>query len=535
MRMAHDGLLRWLLMLIIVVLSIMIGSRIVIAQQINRSTESTGIEGQSVTSTADTSAVFLPVAMKNAREAADMILVPAGDFQMGCDAANNGGYSCMGMSLQTVHLDAYYISRTGITNAQYAQCVAGGGCTPPHSNSSSLRPSYYNNPAYAAYPVTFVDYYQATAYCRWMGGRLPTEAEWQKAARGAEDTRPWPWGAEAPNCTLANFWPGPGCVGDTSPADSYPAGASPYGVLNMAGNLWEWVEGSVLYGGGAGSSADDLRVFAHHAESPGYSHAPGLGFRCVRPVTPQPPTTDTILIPAGEFQMGCDPAHNGGYPCDVDELPLHTVYLDAYRIDRTEVTNQAYAQCVTASACTRPYYNSSATRPSYYGNPEYATYPVINVSWYQADAYCRWAGKRLPTEAEWEKAARGTEDTRAFPWGDQAPDCTLANFWPGPACVGDTSAVGSYPDGASPYGVLDMAGNVWEWINDWWQVDYYATSPANNPPGPDTGIDKVLRGGSWHIYDLGNSLRVASRGNVMPSFPYGANMGFRCASAPHGS
>lgn len=193
-----------------------------------------------------------------------------------------------------------------------------------------------------------------------------------------------------------------------------------------------------------------------------------------------------FYVPAGEFTMGSDKG-------DSNEKPVHSVYLDAFWIDQTEVTSAMYSKCVRDTACNPPSQSKSATRQSYYGNPDFNDYPVVYVSWDDANAYCAWATRRLPTEAEWEKAARGT-DSRNYPWGNSAPTSKLLNY---NKYIGDTTKTGSYPDGASLYGAFDMAGNVSEWVADLYRELYYASSPRSNPPGPNQGSARVVRGGSF--------------------------------------
>jgi len=228
-----------------------------------------------------------------------------------------------------------------------------------------------------------------------------------------------------------------------------------------------------------------------------------------------------VLIPAGQFVMGSDEGV-------LDEKPAHSVFMDSYYIDKYEVTNEQFELCVQLKICRRPIDVSSYQRLSYFGNPLFADYPVINVTIEMARAYCEdWRGARLPTEAEWEKAARGT-DSSTFPWGDEI-NCSHANYRD-KACerVRDTTSVDSFERGVSDYGVYNMSGNVWEWVKDWYSPAYYLNSPDSNPPGPASavvGIYYVKRGGSFQ--DEWSNLRTTNREKNDPT-NYGSNLGFRC-------
>src|SRR5687768_6020196 len=195
-----------------------------------------------------------------------------------------------------------------------------------------------------------------------------------------------------------------------------------------------------------------------------------------------------VFIPTGTFRMG-----GMDVRAAADEMPSRDVQLDAFWVDQLEVTNAMYLLCVSSGTCTPPQSFKSQRRSDYFNNIEFKDYPVVYVTWGQAKAYCEWAGRRLPTEAEWERAARG-DDFRTFPWGEDKADGLLANF---NMLVGDTSRVGTYPTGSSPFGVLDMAGNVAEWVNDFYSFNY-SLADILNPTGPATSasLNRVVRGGS---------------------------------------
>ena len=269
-----------------------------------------------------------------------------------------------------------------------------------------------------------------------------------------------------------------------------------------------------------------------------------------------PAMTEMVYVPPGSFQMG----NNGSEPFTFgNELPRHEVYLSGYWLGRCEVTRGEYRQFIAGGGYGNPACWSSAgwnwrlsqgrTEPRYWaaqqdwdyplddgegGFTQTDEHPVVGVVYYEAEAYCSWAGGALPTEAQWEKAARWTgSHSNVFPWGDtwEAEFCN--NFWDSnPAGGGlqasQTAPAGSYPGGASPFGCLDMAGNVWEWCRDWYGATYYSASPAVDPQGPATGAFRVIRGGGWDDYSLVS--RCAYRfGSLPPAYPWNSHGGFRLA------
>lgn len=478
--------------------------------------------------------------------------IPAGDFIMGSD------YDYLEKPVHTVYLDNYYIDKYEVTNGSYKACVDAGVCQPPSNISTITRTYYFGNPGYDHYPVSNVDWDMARTYCEtWRGFRLPTEAEWEKAARGT-DGRSYPWGTCSIDHTYTDYIFEWGDLYDSKPVGSYEKGISVYGVYDMIGSLSEWVNDwfaetydpnllsnpqgpeSGLYRVVRGYASDrnairvTKRIGYDPTENIGY-----VGFRCASDGTSQlqasltqvvyPPTPTKTpdpsdymdqagipmrLVPAGSFLMGSE---NG----QADEKPMHTIQLDAYYIDKYEVTNASYKTCVAAGVCPDSRVTDLGSLLSYSKLPIYDDYPAA-VDWEEAKTFCGWRGAQLPTEAQWEKAARGTEG-RTYPWGDGA-DCSKANFHDKNfACAGNPVQVGSFEDGKSVYGLYDMAGNILEWVADWYSETYYQDSPSINPLGPDSGTLHVLRGGGYYS----DALYIRSSARVWTT-PGVTGYGFRC-------
>jgi formylglycine-generating enzyme required for sulfatase activity len=426
--------------------------------------------------------------------------VPAGWVQMGVAASP----AAPAVSPERHRLPAFWITRTPVTNAQYARwCATIGRAAPPH------WPGGTPTPAQQQHPVTYVDWSAASAYAQDAGARLPSELEWERAARG-EDGRAYPWGAHPPTARHANFG---GQFGATTPVGAFPDGASPWGCLDMAGNVWEWTASllrplpyaaadgredpsapgpRVVRGGSYNHGAVDIRCAARDALFPGACDV-YIGMRLVRDTAPGATDPhDWVHVPAGWVQMGEGPAADAS----ADPLialpglgaPAHRVRVAAFALAATPVTNRQYARFVQATGHAAPSHWMAHQPPA-----ALRDHPVTYVDWHDAQAYCAWIGARLPTEAEWERAARG-DDARRYPWGEAAPLRQRAWFAQNHDAIG-TRAVGARRGGAGPFGHLDLAGHVWEWSASEYRAYPYDARDGRN--APDATGRRALRGGSW--------------------------------------
>ncbi|HQC45546.1 MAG TPA: formylglycine-generating enzyme family protein [Myxococcota bacterium] len=505
----------------------------------------------------------------------EWILIPGGTFKMG---SRDKDSLVREKPVHSVKVPTFEIAKTQVTVDQYKACVDAGVCSAPDTGDTCN----WGNPERGNHPINCVDWHKAQAYARWAGARLPTEAEWEYAARSGGRDWQYPWGNEEATCDRAVMSDGGwGCGRKTTwPVCSKPKGNTAHGVCDMAGNVWEWVQdwyhknyrgapknGSawesppstdrVYRGGSLTYLASGMRPSHRNAGTPDTRDS-SIGFRLARsvpadeskagPSGPSSPLAHTasaftgnwILISGGTFQMGS----NEG---SLDEEPVHSVTVPTFEISKTQVTVEQYKKCVKAGACTAPDTGGKCN----WGKSGRKKHPVNCVDWHQAQAFAKWAGARLPTEAEWEYAARNGGRDWEYPWGNEEADCVRAVMVEGePTCGcqedGDgedgggeehsegnegcgremTWPVCSKPKGNTAQGLCDMAGNVWEWVQDWYHSNYEGAPADGSAWESPPASTRVNRGGSWNNYTW--NVRSTVRNELSPDVRYNV-VGFRLA------
>ncbi len=436
-----------------------------------------------------------------------------------------------------------------VTVGQYQQCASAGACEMPDALDRLAYPGMVDNNSAENLPMVYVTREQAAAYCEWAGMRLPSADEWRVAAQMAEGKKLTERNVNSVGTERKNLLQDAAQMALTVPVTSFRRdNVSVYGLVQMAGNVWEWTapeadsEAGLALGGAWNSYPDAVGIEAELEAMPGYA-ADNVGFRCFVDVdaltedrfelSEASPSVlahpelwkaeglrvkddaEMVFIAGTTFSMGVP---NGA----IDEKPVHDVTLSDYWIDAYEVTNAQYALCVEDGACTVPHETKSFRNASYFDNPDFADYPVIAVDRSQAEAYCTWAETRLPTEAEWEYAAKGPEGT-TYPWGNTLG--TEMNY----SATGnyDTVAVTANPEDVSSQGVYDLGGNVSEWVMDRYQDNWYTvTDQPVDPTGPTYGNYYVIRGGSAQTVE--NNARTGDRFYGLNT-SYSLDRGFRCA------
>ncbi|MCG9128503.1 formylglycine-generating enzyme family protein [Candidatus Poribacteria bacterium] len=569
-----------------------------------------------------------------------MVYIPEGEFRMGSIEVDADGDE---QPIHTVYVDAFYIDKYEVTVGEYKRFIEKTGHDAPDWEEIAKYSPTDNH------PIINVTWYDANAYATWLGKRLPTEAEWEKAARGGLERKEFPWGNSDFTTQHANLNGNEDGFKYTAPVGTFPSNG--YGLYDMSGNVMEWcldayhsnyydtspkrnpMAGEVYMTDGTLSSNIMIsRVIRGGSflnlsqNSGGVADRSGssfsaigmnvIGFRCVKPVTDEvkdltidpvnivnvlpavgseipydaiitiyfdkPPgkvkvdtgkilysynkkiiisgpfkkneitirlewnsgshelnynvnlptgieiekknqTKNMVLVPEGEFFIGSDDPN-----AEKSEQPKHLVFINSFYIDKYEVTIGEYRNFIRETG----YYPLNWDKVLAYSPSD--QHPVVNVSWYDAMAYAKWIGKRLPTEAEWEIAARGGLVDSKYTWGNTNTDgkhCNLGGTLDG---YEFTAPIGSYP--SNDYGIFDMAGNVWEWCLDEYQQSVYTDNKEQNPLTGETlevlmmnsievKTDRVLRGGSW--FSSLQDVRVSTRYRAKPSFR-GSFVGFRC-------
>ncbi|MBI5245270.1 MAG: SUMF1/EgtB/PvdO family nonheme iron enzyme [Elusimicrobia bacterium] len=445
----------------------------------------------------------------------EMALIPAGEFIMGSPEGEGAPNE---HPRHKVYLDAFHMDKYDVTVAEYREFTQAVG------RQMRLQP-YWNKDNQ---PVVNVDSNDARLYCEWAGKRLPTEAEWEKAARGGTDKR---YGAADSERELGDYaW-----FQVNSSSQTHPVGQknpNAYGLFDMNGNVWQWTADwydenyftkspagnpqgppsgkfRALHGGAWSSGSISLRPADRNALFADY-WMDDIGFRCARGGA-QEAKIEWVGLLGGTFMMGSE---GGG----ADERPAHRVRVRAFEMAKSEVTVKQYKACVDAGACAAPGTRGLCN----WGAAGRENHPVNCVDWFEAKTFSEWAGGRLPTEAEWEYAARSAGKDRKYPWGNEAATCGKAvmagcgqlSTWP--ACF--------KPGGNTEQGLCDMAGNVWEWTQDWYHGSYNGAPSDGSAWESPAGSVRVLRGGSWN--SGAGSARAASRNDGGPGSRNG-RLGFR--------
>ncbi len=445
--------------------------------------------------------------------------------------------------VHAVDVPTFEVARTEVTVDQYAACVAEGACTASDVGGLCNR----GVAGRGDHPVNCVDWAQAATFAVWVGGRLPSEAEWEYAARSRGQEQLYPWGDAVATCERAVMSDllvgGDGCgLGTTGPSCSKPPGNTAQGLCDMAGNVLEWVEdwygrpdlaptdGSArtepgptndrVYRGSSWSSvAGGALVVTRRYGGPPSERDSRLGFRVARSHA----GIKWVHIEGGQFVMGTEAGED-------DERPVRAVNVPDFELSRTEVTVDQYAACVSAGVCGVPDVGDACN----WGLADRGSHPVNCVDWAQAVTFAAWAGGRLPSEAEWEYAARSRGHSQNYPWGDAPPTCERAvaddpNAGGAGCGANSTRPTCSRFAGNTAQGLCDMAGNVWEWVEDW--SGPYDEAPTDGSARTEQGATehRVLRGGGWRSDE--GLLRAARRGGDAPSLRADGT-GFRVARPP---